>query len=195
GIKKAVADLQSLVHPQDTLFLYMASHGFTVGQRFYLFPHDFRLDKEQKPPPAEEQLSMVGLRGYRGATEQERAVRRHGLAIDEPGQFLAAVPALKRFLIFDSCHSGSAIALAGKRQDPFAFRGAIERFSRAQGVYSLSATAADELAAESKELGHSILTYALLAGLKAIDKGPLAGQSGVPQKDGPALDALSSFPL
>ena len=44
-------------------------------------------------------------------------------------------------------------------------------------MYSLSATAADELAAESKELGHSILTYTLLAGLKAVDGGALEGSA------------------
>ena len=52
------------------------------------------------------------------------------LAIDELGEVLAGVPALKRVLIFDTCHSGSAISLAGRQQNPFAFRGAIERFSR-----------------------------------------------------------------
>src|SRR5438093_11870728 len=78
-------------------------------------------------------------------------------------------------------------------QNPFAFRGAIERFSRAQGVYSLAATAADELAAENKELGHSILTYALLAGLKAVDGGPLAGQSvSSGDRDSP-VDVLEWF--
>ena len=47
----------------------------------------------------------------------------------------------------------------------------VERFSRAQGVYSLSASKADELAAETKELGHSLLTYALLAGVRAAEGG------------------------
>ena len=134
---------------------------------------------------------MVGLRGYRGTSEQESAVREHGLAIDELGEVLANVPALKRVLIFDACHSGSAIQLAGKQQNPFAFRGAIERFSRAQGVYSLSATAADELAAESKELGHSILTYSLLAGLRAVDVGVLKDQPVRTSKE--AVDVLEWF--
>src|SRR5207237_8277006 len=121
------------------------------------------------------------LRGDRGVTEErEAAVRQHGLAIDELGEVLATVPALKRVLIFDTCHSGSAIRLAGKPQNPFAFRGAMERFSRAQGVYSLSATAADELAAETRELGHSLLTYALLAGLRAVPGGPLADRPIAP---------------
>jgi uncharacterized caspase-like protein len=101
------------------------------------------------------------------------------------------VPALKRVLIFDTCHSGSAIALAGKQQNPFAFRSAIERFCRAQGVYSLSATAAEELAAESNELGHSIVTYTLLAGMGAVDGGILKDQPLTTTKD--PVDVLDWF--
>lgn len=52
----------------------------------------------------------------------------------------------------------------------------MERFTRAQGVYSLSATTADDLAAEPKALGHSMLTYALLAGLQAVDGAEHAGK-------------------
>ena len=57
----------------------------------------------------------------------------------------------------------------------------------------MSATAADELAAESKELGHSILTYALLAGVNAADKGPLAKQPIQPGKAGQGIDVLEWF--
>jgi WD40 repeat protein/uncharacterized caspase-like protein len=193
NILKAVTDLSAKARPQDTLVLYVASHGFTIGQRFYIFPHDFRLTQEPPPPPAmpRPETAMVALRGYRGTAEQDSATREYGLAIDELGEVLATVPALKRVLIFDTCHSGSAIALAGKQQNPFAFRGALERFSRAQGVYSLSATAADELAAETQELGHSILTYALLAGMKAVAAGPLADQALKGDKEG--IDVLEWF--
>jgi hypothetical protein len=39
---------------------------------------------------------------------------------DDLSEALAAVPALKCVLLFDTCHSGSAVALAGKQQNPFA---------------------------------------------------------------------------
>jgi hypothetical protein len=192
GILKAVTTLAAKARAQDTLVLYVASHGLAVGQRFYLVPHDFKLAKAAADIP-KAALTTVALRGYRSTTdEREAAVRAYGLAIDELGEALAAVPALKRVLIFDTCHSGSAIALAGKKQNPFAFRGAMERFSRAQGVYSLAATAADELAAENKELGHSILTYTLLAGLQAVEGGPLQGRPLKPGERG-AVDVLDWF--
>jgi WD40 repeat protein len=194
GIVKAVAAMAAKARPQDTLVLYVASHGIALGQRFYLIPHDFQLAKgEAAPEVPKAEIALVATRGYRSITDaREAAVRARGLAIDELGEALAAVPALKRVLIFDTCHSGSAIALAGKKQNPFAFRGAMERFSRAQGVYSLAATAADELAAENKELGHSILTYALLAGLRAVERGPLQGQALKGGERG-AVDVLAWF--
>lgn len=172
-ILQAVAAIAKKAQPQDALVVYIASHGIAVGQRFYVIPHDFRMANET---PQEIAAKDVRLRGYRSADDgRELAIRQSGLAIDELGEALAEVPALKRVLVFDTCHSGSAVQLAGKARNPFAFRGAVERFGRAQGVYSLSATAADELAAETRELGHSILTYALLAGLGAADSGPLKG--------------------
>jgi WD40 repeat protein len=197
GILQALAAMARQAKAPDTLVLYVASHGFTVGQRFYLFPYDFRLDRGEQtaaPPPPRPAATAVGLRGYGDATDQrEQAVQARGLAIDELGEALAEVPALKRVLIFDTCHSGSAIQLAGKPHNPFAFRGAMERFNRAQGVYSLAATSSDELAAESKELGHSILTYALLAGAGAAEEGPLAGRPLPPGPGGPAVDVLHWF--
>lgn len=192
GILKAVTGCAVKAQAQDTLVLYIASHGIALGQRFYVLPHDFRLAKPEEKGSPPTTTTGIALRGYRTVDDaREAAVRQKAIAIDELGEVLATVPALKRVLIFDTCHSGGAVALAGKKENPFAFRGAMERFSRAQGVYCLSATAADELAAESKKLGHSILTYALLAGAGAVKEGPLAGRTiGV---DKQPLDVLEWF--
>jgi hypothetical protein len=194
AILQAIADCAQKAQAQDTLMVYVASHGFAVGQRFYLIPHDFQLAAGvplQEPPRPS---ALVALRGYSDASDQrEAAVRAKGLAIDELGEALAGVPALKRVLIFDTCHSGSAIQLAGKQHNPFAFRGAMERFSRAQGVYSLSATAADELAAETKEVGHSLLTYALLAAVRAVEGGPLKDKPLAAESEEKAIDVLRWF--
>jgi WD40 repeat protein len=176
NILRGITALASRAQPQDTLLLYVASHGYTVGQRFYLFPHDFRIGKEAAPAEIPPTATVVGLRGYRGGSEADDMIRAHGLAIDELGEALATVPALKRVLVFDTCQSGSVATLAKNAQSPFAFRGTMQRFSRAQGVYSLAAVKADELAREEAELNHSLLTYSLLAGLRAVDGGPLAGK-------------------
>ena len=93
-------------HTEDTLVVYAACHGVAVGQRFYLIPHGFHVQAAQR---------------------REEAVRLRGLPADELGDELSKVSALKRILIFDTCHSGSAAALAGLGRNPFGFRGAIER--------------------------------------------------------------------
>jgi uncharacterized caspase-like protein len=188
GILKAVTAVAAKARTQDTLVLYVASHGFALGQRFYIIPHDF---KSAKGAPAA--ITTVATRGNRSTPDAlEAAVRARGLAIDDLGDALAAVPALKRVLIFATCYSGSAVAQADKRQNPFVYRGAMERFSRAQGVYCLSACGADDVAVEPPELRHSLLTYALLAGLQAVERGPLKGQALTADAQG-TVDVLQWF--
>src|SRR5262249_18450561 len=118
NLLEMLAELARQIKPQDTLVLYAACHGIGVGQRYYLIPSDFKLQSK----------------------DLEAEVRLKGFAIDELGDALGQAPALKRVLIFDTCHSGQVIGLAGKQHNPFAFRGAVERLNRAQGVYCLSAT-------------------------------------------------------
>ena len=137
--------------PQDTLLVFLSGHAVTVGQRYYFIPHDMR----------------------READSFEEDVRKWGVPGDTLADWIGSVPALKRMLILDTCHSGAAVTLAGGRgRDPFAFRGAVERLSREQGIFTLAASAADEQAAEVPALAHGLLTYTLLAGLKAVDGGP-----------------------
>lgn len=69
-------------------------------------------------------------------------------------------------------------------------RGAIERLSRAQGVFTIAASASGEEAQEVDELKHGVLTYALLAGLKAADGGPLEGQTIQPTNPQNVVDVL-----
>jgi hypothetical protein len=170
-ILAAVADVAKKAQPQDTLFIYVASHGHTIPgfQRYYLIPHDFKKE----------------------ADNRDDDVRKYGLAIDELGDALAEVPALKRVLIFDTCRAGSAVALSSK-SNPLAFRRAIDGFNRAQGVYSLSATGADELAGEPPALGHGILAYTLLAALGEVTGPPGALKAG-PGRGKADLDVLDWF--
>ena len=94
---------------------------------------------------------------------------------------MAPVPVLKRVLVLDTCGSGGAVGLGRRGKDPFAFRGAIERLARAQGLYTIAAAPAGEQAQEVDELKHGILSYALLAALGAVDTGPLTGKPVTPR--------------
>lgn len=151
GLREALSDVARRARPQDTLVVFVAGHGLVLGQRYYLICHDF----------------------LREADSVEADVRSQGLPADVLGDWLAEVRSLKRIMIFDTCHAGGAIGLDWSGRDTFAFRGAIERLGRAQGVYTIAAAAANQQAKESRELGHGVLSYALLAALGGVDRGPL----------------------
>jgi WD40 repeat protein len=170
GIEAAFRKISRKAEPQDTLVVFLAGHGTVLGQRYYFIPHEYRTKAEKL----------------------EDDIRQQGLAGDVLGDWLAAVPALKRVVIYDTCQSGGAINIARTARNPFAFRGALERLSRAQGVFTIAATAAGEEAQEVPELRHGVLTYALLAGLGAVDVGPLKRQTVQPQ-NGNLVDVRDWF--
>ncbi len=151
-IREAMNRIPKQAQPQDTLVLFLAGHGAMVGQRYYFVPHDFKIHKDRK---------------------LEEDIRDQGLPADELADFLSAGPALKRLLIIDTCASGGAVDLFKvAARNPFAFRGEVERLSRSQGVCILAAASASEEAKEPEALGHGVLTYTLLAAMKAVDGGP-----------------------
>src|SRR5262249_23519304 len=110
GIRETLKQVARKTRPQDTVVVFFAGHGMTVGQRYYFVTHEFSPQ----------------------ATRLEDDIRQNGLAIDAIGEDLGEAPALKRVLIFDTCQSGGALPVARTARDPFAFRGSLERVSRAQ---------------------------------------------------------------
>lgn len=152
GILDAVRALRQTARPQDTVGVFLAGHGAMAGKQYYFLPHDFRRQSEQL----------------------DNDVRQHGLLAGDLGQVLASVPALRRMVVFDTGQSGASFALAHTARNPFAFRGAVERLSRAQGAFTIAAAALSEGAQEVPELEHGVLSYSLLAGLRAVEGGPLA---------------------
>ena len=172
GVRQALEEIGKQAQPKDTLLVYLAGHGTMVGQRYFFIGHEFQRQQGKS---------------------LEDDVREQGLAADVLGDLLAGVPALKRMLIFDTCHSGGALGLVKTARNPFAFRGAVERLSRSQGVFTIAASAASEEAQEVPELGHGVLTYALLAGLGAVNQGPLVGQTATIQTHDNVVEVDSWF--
>ena len=173
AIRDTVRQIAEKARPQDTLVVFLAGHGSMVGQRYYFWPHSFQREKDRL----------------------EDDVRRQALPADLLGEELTAVLALKRVLIFDTCSSGGAVALASRGRSPYAFEGAITRLSRNQGIFTIAASAASEEAQEVKELGHGVLTYALLAGLRAVTDGPLVDQAIQPANNERVADVFEWFGL
>ncbi len=172
-IRATMGDLARKARSQDTLLFFLAGHGAMVGQRYYFIAHDFQT---------------------RADRSRDDDIREQGIPVDTLGDVLSLGPALKRMLILDTCASGGAVdlfRLAGR--NAFTFRGEIERLSRSQGVYVISATAATEEAKEAEVLGHGVLTYALLAGLRAVEGGPLERLSVQPSNPNQVVDVLEWF--
>jgi hypothetical protein len=96
-------------------------------------------------------------------------------------------------MILDTCSSGGALALAMKARSGFALRGAIERLARSQGVFTIAAASATEEAQESSELGHGVLSYALLAALRGVNSGPLESKHVQPGSSDRVVDIMEWF--
>lgn len=154
AIRQALKDTASQTREEDTLVVFVAGHGTMIGQRYYFIPHELR----------------------RQADPWEEDVRRFGVPADELSDWLGSAKALKRVLIFDTCAAGGATGAILKGRSGFELRGAMERLGRAQGVFAIAASDANEEAKEDAKLGHGVLSYTLLAGLRAVDRGPLAGK-------------------
>lgn len=155
NILDTLAEVAKKAGPEDTLMLFVSGHGKMVGQRYYLITHEFT----------------------QGDGLLDAEVSSQCLPVDEIGDELSLIQAEKRLLVFDTCASGGALGLKQGAADPFAFRGAIDRLGAKQGTFAIAASAASEEAQEHASLGHGVLTYALLAGLDAVDTGPLNHRS------------------
>lgn len=171
AIKEALRKAAASTLPQDTLVLFLAGHGAMVGQRYYFVPHEMR----------------------RQTDTIEDDLRSQGLPADELSEHLGEARALKRVMILDTCSSGGALAMTMKGRSGFALRGAIERLARTQGVFTIAAASATEEAQESSELGHGVLSYALLAGLRGVNGGPLDGKYVHPGSPDRVVDIMEWF--
>ncbi|MFI4851244.1 MAG: caspase family protein [Gimesia chilikensis] len=172
NIRKAFRSFAELAKPQDTLLVYLSGHGKTISQRYYFLPHEFEIRSKNFVDD----------------------IRDYGYPIDELSEAMVDVKALKRVLILDTCHSGAAIEKSGNRsRNPFGFRGAIKRLSRAEGIFTIAAAPASEETVENAELQHGILTYSLLAGLKSVNTGPLSGQHIKTNNSSQIVDVLEWF--
>ena len=156
GIEKAIASVAKSAKPRDVFVLTLAGHGVTLGERYYFIPYDY---------------------DGRGEEWRDEKVRRQGLPEDELDDWIAAVPATKRILVYDTCQAGGALGRATS------YEKTLESLARRSGCHVIAAASSNENAEELPDVGHGALTYALMAGLGAADKGLLKGRSA-PDRDG-----------
>jgi len=160
----APAALQKLkaTQPEDAVFIYFAGHGTAHGQRFYLLPHD------------------LGYAGARNALDTAgfQLILEHGISDEELELAVEGIDADKLLMVIDACNSGQALEAEERRRGPMNSKG-LAQLAYEKGMYILTAAQSFEAAQEVSELGHGLLTYALVEeGLKrsSADDNPKDGE-------------------
>jgi len=140
NVKKLFEEVKEKARLQDTVLFYMGGHGDIVGSEWFFIPHD-----------------VV-------TPEVEESVKKGGISMKEITETVKGFRAQKVFIVIDSCKSGRIVtAMTGFRG--FEDRKVLIQLARSTGTYILSASTDQQFASEVKELGHGVLTYAMLEGL------------------------------
>lgn len=161
-ILQALRALQGRTQPEDAVIVYFAGHGTAERQKFFLIPHDLGYAGDRKL------LTRAGLDAILAHSISDRELEQAFEKIDA-GQFL---------LVIDACNSGQALEAEEKRRGPMNSKG-LAQLAYEKGMYILTAAQSYQAALEAAQLGHGLLTYALVEeGLKkaAADKEPVDGQ-------------------
>jgi uncharacterized caspase-like protein len=134
--------------PDDTILVFMSSHGITDAAEYYLVAKDSKLEDVNKVLGAQKggtRLSEGDASSLLSGTELSQALRRL------PG---------RRILMLDTCHSGAA----GGAANPYAL---FKRSASAQ-IALVSAAKGDELSWQSPvDLDHSLFTIEMIKALRS----------------------------
>ncbi|MBV9087036.1 MAG: caspase family protein [Acidobacteriaceae bacterium] len=152
GILDAIRAIASKAQPEDHVVLFFASHGTAAHDHFYLIPHD------------------LGFTGHIDELD-EAAVQQilsHSVSDQDLEQALENMDAGNIVVIIDACNSGQALESEEKRRGPMNSRG-LAQLAYEKGMYILTASQSYQAALEVSQLGHGLLTYALIS--EGLDKG------------------------
>jgi WD40 repeat protein len=148
--------------PEDAVFIYFAGHGTAQGQRFYLLPYDLGYAGERT------RLDAAGL----------QVILEHGISDEELQPAIEGIDADKILMVIDACNSGQALEAEERRRGPMNSKG-LAQLAYEKGMYILTAAQSYQAAQEVSQVGHGLLTYALVEeGLKqgAADNDPKDGE-------------------
>ncbi|HEX8180793.1 MAG TPA: PQQ-binding-like beta-propeller repeat protein, partial [Pyrinomonadaceae bacterium] len=132
-------------NPEDGVAIYFAGHGTAQGQRFYLIPHD------------------LGYTGKFNALDAEglQTLLTHSVSDRELEQAFERLNAGQLLLVLDACNSGQALEAEEKRRGPMNSKG-LAQLAYEKGMYILTAAESFQAAQEASQVGHGLLTYALV---------------------------------
>ncbi len=161
NILSAFAGLAAKAQPEDVVLVFIASHGTASHGHFYLVPHD------------------IGYSGSRTRLDSSalQTILSHSISDQDLEQAFESVDAGRLLLVLDACNSGQALEAAEKRQGPMNSKG-LAQLAYEKGMYVLTASQSYQAAQEASELGHGLLTYAL------VEEGLEKGAADFAPKDG-----------
>ena len=150
SLKAGPLDQLKRAQPEDIVIIYFAGHGTAQAQRFYLIPHDLGYAGDRT------KLNEQGL----------QTILQHSVADVELEEAVEGLDAGHLLLIIDACNSGQALEAEEKRRGPMNSKG-LAQLAYEKGMYILTAAQSYQAALEAAQLGHGLLTYALVEeGLK-----------------------------
>jgi WD40 repeat protein/uncharacterized caspase-like protein len=160
-LKAGPFDKLKRAEPEDAVIIYFAGHGTAQGQRFYLIPND------------------LGYTGDRNALDEAglKSILAHSISDQELEDAVESIAASSLLMVIDACNSGQALEAEEKRRGPMNSKG-LAQLAYEKGMYILTAAQSYQAALEAAQLGHGLLTYALVEeGLKtaAADTEPKDG--------------------
>ena len=160
----APADLSKLkaAEPEDAVVIYFAGHGLAYQERFYMLPHDLGYLRPRR---------LLNQAGF-------ESIMAHSISDRELEAAFEKINAAQILFVIDACNSGQALEAEEKRRGPMNSKG-LAQLAYEKGMYILAAAQSFQAALEADELGHGLLTYALIEeGLKktAADRTPRDGR-------------------
>ena len=163
--------------PQDTLLAFFAGHGTTIDDQYYFLPYEFRQGDGSRAECVRQQgvpaADVGGSHGSRHGAETRAGVRHWPVGQAQPR------------------HANRSQSVRFARRN---------RAAQPRGKAPSRSPPArvSEQAHEVADLKHGVLTYALLAGLRAAGEGPLEKQWIEPHQRGIAWPTCwngSALPL
>jgi WD40 repeat protein len=161
NITAALTKLAVETQPEDEVIVYFAGHGTAHENQFYLIPHDLGYDGSRT------QLNLAAL----------KSILAHSISDKELEAAFEGVNAGQLMFVIDACNSGQALEAEEKRRGPMNSKG-LAQLAYEKGMYILTAAQSFQAAQEAAQVGHGLLTYALVEeGLKlaAADDEPKDG--------------------
>jgi WD40 repeat protein/uncharacterized caspase-like protein len=150
SLKATSLDRLKRAQPEDTVIIYFAGHGTAQAQRFYLIPQDLGYTGDRN------KLNEKGL----------QTILSHSISDLELEDAVEGMDAGHLLLVIDACNSGQALEAEEKRRGPMNSKG-LAQLAYEKGMYILTAAQSYQAALEAAQLGHGLLTYALVEeGLK-----------------------------